>query len=88
MIIALFIITLLARLDAKLAFYNNTARPFRCEGWHFIITLLARLDARIGILLICGKHLHDRIIPLREEAWAHKISFTPPLFIEVPVPSH
>ena len=34
-----------------------------------------------------GKQLHDRIILLRREFWAHKIIVTPPLFIEVPVPS-
>jgi hypothetical protein len=34
----------------------------------------------------CGMHLHGRIISLRGEVWSHKNS-TPPLFIEVPVPS-
>ena len=33
------------------------------------------------------KHLHDPIISLRREIWAHKISLAPQLFIEVPVPS-
>jgi hypothetical protein len=27
--------------------------------------------------------LDDRIISLRGEGWAHKTSFTPPLFVEV-----
>jgi hypothetical protein len=31
--------------------------------------------------------LHDRIISLRGEIWARKISFTSPCFIEVSVPS-
>jgi hypothetical protein len=36
----------------------------------------------------CGKHLHERIISLQEEIWAHKTSLTPSLcFIEVPVSS-
>jgi hypothetical protein len=33
------------------------------------------------------KHLHDHTIPLRGEVWANKTSLTPPLLIEVPVPS-
>jgi hypothetical protein len=33
------------------------------------------------------KHLDDRIISLRMEVWAHKISLTPPPFIEMFVPS-
>ena len=33
------------------------------------------------------KRLRDRIISLRREVWAYKTSLTPPLFIEVPVPS-
>jgi hypothetical protein len=40
------------------------------------------------IPLIRGKHLHDRIISLRGEVWAHKTSLTPPLFIEVSVLRH
>ena len=39
-----------------------------------------------GILLTFGKHLHDRIISVREEIWALKTSLTLPL-IEVTVPS-
>jgi hypothetical protein len=50
-------------------------------------TLFTRLYVRFGILLTCGKHVHDRITTLREEVWAHTIGLTPPLFIEVPVPS-
>jgi len=42
---------------------------------------------RVGILLTCGKQLHDCIISLRGEAKAHKRSLTLPHFIEVPVPS-
>ena len=52
--------------------YNNIVYPVICEG----------------ILLTCGKHLYDRIIPLNEEDWAPKTSLTPPLFIDVPVPNH
>jgi hypothetical protein len=50
--------------------YNNNIRPVKCEGWHFKF----------------GKHLHDRIISLIVDVWTHKTSFTPPLFIEMPVP--
>ena len=37
-----------------------------------LITLFARLDVVIGILLTCGKHVHDCIISLRGEIWTHK----------------
>jgi hypothetical protein len=37
--------------------------------------------------LACGKHLHDRIISLKGEVCANKTSLTPPLCIEVSVPS-
>ena len=53
----------------------------------FIITLFNRLYARACILLTYGKHFHDRIISLILEVWVHKTRLTPPLFIEVPVPS-
>jgi hypothetical protein len=53
----------------------------------FIIKLLVRLYVRVGILLSCGKHLHDRLISIRGEVWVHKSSLTLPLFIEMPVPS-
>ena len=39
-----------------------------------------------GWSFTCGKHLHDIVISLRWEVWAHKTSLTPLLFIEVPVP--
>ena len=31
--------------------------------------------------------MHDSIISLRRKVWPNKTSLTPPLFIEVPVPS-
>ena len=42
---------------------------------------------RVDHLLWCGKHLHHRIISVRGGVWAHKTSFTPQLFIEVPASS-
>jgi hypothetical protein len=36
---------------------------------------------------MCGKHLDDRIISLRVEVWDHKSSLTPPLSIDVSMPS-
>jgi hypothetical protein len=42
---------------------------------------------KVDILLTSGKHLHDRIISLRGEIWAHHSSLTLPLFIEVSVSS-
>ena len=41
---------------------------------------------RVGILLTCGKHLHDRIFSLKGEVGTHKTSLAP-LFIEVPSPN-
>jgi hypothetical protein len=38
---------------------------------------------KVGIVLACGKHLHHFI----RKVWTHKTSLTPPLFIEVLVPS-
>ena len=38
--------------------------------------LLTLLYVRVVILLTCGKHLHDHIISLRGEVWAHKTSVT------------
>ena len=70
-----------------LAFYNNDVRTAICEGWHFIITMLARLYVKVGILLTCGKYLHDPIISLRGDGWTHKTSLSPPFFIEMFVPS-
>ena len=49
----------------------------------FIITLFPQLYVRVGILFTYGKHLHDHIISQRGEVWAHTISLTPPLLIEV-----
>ena len=42
---------------------------------------------RVGILLTCGKHLHDCIISLRGEVWSHKASLVPLFFYEVSFPS-
>ena len=41
----------------------------------------------VDILLTCRKYLCDLIISLRGEVWAYNTSLTPPLFIEVLVPS-
>ena len=42
----------------------------------FIVTLFAWLYMSVVILLTCGKHLHDCIISLRGEVWAHKTRLT------------
>jgi hypothetical protein len=52
----------------------------------FIICGYSSLQKSLNILLACRKHLHDCIISLRGEVWAHKTNLTLPLFIEVPVP--
>jgi len=52
----------------------------------FKITQVASLYARVGILLTCGRHLHDHIIVLRPEVfWVHKTILTLLLFTEVHV---
>jgi hypothetical protein len=38
-------------------------------------------------IIIAVNYLHDHIISLRGEIWAHNTSLTPPLFIEVFLPS-
>ena len=48
----------------------------------FIITLFDRLYMRVGILLTCGKHVHDCIISLRGEVWVHKANLIPPLLLK------
>jgi hypothetical protein len=53
----------------------------------FVMKLFVRSCARVGILLACGKHVHDRIISLKSQIWAHKTSLTSSLFIKVSVPS-
>jgi len=40
----------------------------------FATKLVTELYWRIGILLACGKHLHDRIISLKGDIWANKTS--------------
>jgi uncharacterized membrane protein len=37
-----------------------------------IVTLIALLYLRVGILLTCCKHLHDIIVSLGGEVWAHQ----------------
>jgi hypothetical protein len=39
----------------------------------FMTTMLAWLYTRVDLLLACGKHLHDRIISLREDFWSTKL---------------
>ena len=46
----------------------------------FITTLFTVLHVRVSILLTCGKHMHDPIIQLWGEVWAHKTSFNPTTF--------
>jgi hypothetical protein len=37
---------------------------------------------RVGILLTCGKYLHDRIMSLRGAVWVNKNSLTPLLLLK------
>jgi hypothetical protein len=48
-----------------------------------IVTQIALLYLRVGILLTCCKHLHDIIVSLGGEVWAHQTSSIPSLFIEL-----
>jgi hypothetical protein len=47
--------------------------------------LLIQLYTRVDILVTRGRHLYDRIIPLKDDIWAHKTRLTPPLLINVRV---
>ena len=49
--------------------------------------LLTQIYVRVDIILTCEKHLLVCIISLRGKVLVHRTSLTPPLFIEVPVPS-
>jgi hypothetical protein len=49
----------------------------------FIIVLFPGC-VRVGILLLFGRHLHDRIISLREVLWAHKTCSSSRHFFEAP----
>ena len=71
------------------AAFEDWTCPQIQDGYNygFIITLFVRLYVRVGILLTCGKHLHDRIISLRGEVWSHKASLVPLFFYEVSFPS-
>ena len=51
----------------------------------FITTRFTRINARVGILLTCGKHLHDLIVLVRGEVLAHITTLIPTYFIKVPV---
>ena len=53
----------------------------------FILTMFALLYVRVGILLICGMHLHDVISLLRKEFRTYNTYSILPLVIEVSVPS-
>ena len=53
----------------------------------FVMKLFVRSCAKVGILLACGKHVHDRIISLKSQIWAHKTNLSSSLFIKVRVPS-
>ena len=44
-------------------------------------------NVEIYKLLACAKHLHDPIISLGGEVWAHKTRLTKPLTIEGRIPS-
>ena len=53
------------------------------------MTINRVLNRMMGLLhfYYCGKFLHDRIISLTWKDWTHKTSLTPPLFLDVSVPS-
>jgi hypothetical protein len=58
------------------------------QASYFIITFTVRQVMRGLDFSSRGKNLYDRIISLIEEVWANKASLTPPLFIEVSIPSY
>ena len=50
-------------------FYKNDVPHVICEGLYFIRTMFAMLYVRVCILLTREKHLYERSISLRREAW-------------------
>jgi hypothetical protein len=54
---------------------------------HERLWVICGLYVKVDILLTCGKHLHDCIISLRGKFSINKTSLTPPLVVEVLVPS-
>lgn len=44
-------------------------------------------DNTVGVLLICEKHFHYRIISLKWDVCAHRTNFSMLLVIEISVPS-
>jgi hypothetical protein len=50
----------------------------------FMITLFALIYVMVGIFLTYGKHLHNCIISLRGEVWAHITSSSITFLIPVP----
>jgi hypothetical protein len=46
-----------------------------------IVKLFTQLYMRVDILLTCRKHLHDTIISITGEVWAHMANLTLSLFI-------
>jgi len=65
---------LIAPLVSSNSSYNNATHP-------------GIYNLKVCILLSFRKHIHDRILSLREEDWAHRPSATPPHSIELPVQS-
>lgn len=48
---------------------------------HFNVRKYLKVYRCLVILLTYEKHVHDRIISLRGEVWAHRTDLTPPLCI-------
>jgi hypothetical protein len=68
--------------------HTNVARLNRLLGSNILLLVyMYTVICDGGILLTCEKHLHNRIISKRGEGFGHKTSLTPPIFIELPVPS-
>ena len=53
----------------------------------FKIKMFAWIYVWVGILLTCVKHMLDSFTSLKGDIWVHKTGLTPPLLMEVPVPT-
>jgi len=64
----------IAEILLKVALNTIKQQQTKSRLKHYIATLFTALYVRFGILLACGKHLHERTISLRGEVWVHKLA--------------
>jgi hypothetical protein len=61
--------TTIVFVDIAMEIFQNQLSLRQHFAWSYV---------RASILITCGKHLHDHIISLRWEVWAHKTTLVSP----------